>query len=51
MRRPFDEDGNFVRLTRKEIEAMSSGYYGGFSWRDGASLGAKKDWVQIAITE
>lgn len=37
--RPFDEDGNFVRLTKEEIEAMSSGYYGGFSWRDGASLG------------
>ena len=26
MSRPFDEDGNFVRLTRKEIEAMNVVY-------------------------
>ena len=38
--RPFDEDGKFARLTRKEIEAMSRvGAEGTGSWRDGASLG------------
>ena len=41
MARLFDGYGDYVHLTKEEIEAMASWYYGGVSWRDGAALGSK----------